>query len=87
MTRHLDNSVLPYTLLSAAFLGCAIFFGFMLWRDAPAPQPRQSLISYTPGFAVQADVVHVMRVVPLAGTSLRSPSVNADNSDAVVMAH
>lgn len=87
MTRHLHISTLPYTLLSVVFLGCALFFGFMLWRDAPAPQPRQSLISYTPGFAVRADVVHVMRVVPLAGTSLRSPSVDADNSDTVVMAH
>lgn len=87
MTRHFHISTLPYTLLSVAFLGCVLFFCFMLWRGAPAPQPRQSLISYTPGFAVRADVVHVMRVVPLAGTSLRSPSVDADSGDTVVMAH
>lgn len=67
----------PYALLSMALLGSALFFTFLLWQGGTAQDPRRGLSEYAPGFAVEADVVRVVRVVPLAGASLRSPIVRA----------
>lgn len=67
----------PYTLLGAALLGSALFFVFLLWQGGAAQDPRRGLSDYVPGFAVEADVVRAVRVVPLAGPSLRSPIVSA----------
>lgn len=66
----------PYTLLGATLLGSAFFFAFLLWQGGTAQHPRRGLSDYAPGFAVQADVVRAVRVVPQAGSSLRSPIVS-----------
>ncbi len=67
----------PYALLSTVLLGSAFFFAFLLWQGGTARDPYRGLSEYAPGFAVEADVVRVVRVVPLAGASLRSPIVRA----------
>lgn len=78
MIRSNGKNNAPYALLSAALLGCACFFAAMLWQGGNARTPRANLADYVPNFAVQADVVRVVRVVPLAGRSLRSPCADAD---------
>ena len=75
----------PYMALSAALLGCALFFGVTLWRGESMGESGR--LAYTPGFDVRADVVTSVRVVPLAGTSMRSPSVSMDKNSAVSLAY
>ena len=76
---------LQYMALSAALFGCALFFAVTLWRGESMGESGQ--FAYTPGFDVRADVVSSVRVVPLAGAALRSPSVSADKSAAVSLAY
>ena len=78
MIRSNGRNNAPYALLSAALRGCACFFAAMLWQGGNALTPRPNLADYVPNFAVQADVVRVVRVVPLAGRSLRSPCADTD---------
>ena len=75
----------PYMALSAALLGCALFFGVTLWRGESMGESGR--LAYAPGFDVRADVVTSVRVVPLAGTSMRSPSVSMDKNSAVSLAY
>ena len=75
----------PYMALSAALLGCALFFAVTLWRGESLGDSGE--LAYTPGFDVRADVVSAVRVVPLAGTTLRSPSVTMDKNAAVSLAY
>ncbi|ATD81646.1 MULTISPECIES: hypothetical protein [Desulfovibrio] len=82
MNKTVGSAGIPYIMLSTALAGCALFFGLLLWQGGHDPV-RQDSLAYAPGFAVQADVVEVVRVVPLAGAKLRSPSVDA-HSGAVV---
>lgn len=77
----------PYTLLGMALLGSACFFAFLLWQGSTARDARRGLSDYAPGFAVEADVVRAVRVVPLAGASLRSPIVSAGKDYAAHMAY
>lgn len=77
----------PYALLGTALLGSAFFFAFLLWQGSTAQVPRRALSDYAPGFAVQADVVRAVRVVPLAGASLRSPIVSAGKDYTAQMAY
>ena len=78
MARQMIVNNTPYALLSAALLGCACFFAVMLWQGGSWRMPRAGQDEYVPNFAVQAQVVHVVRVIPLAGRSLRSPCANPD---------
>ena len=66
MIRSNGRNNAPYALLSATLLGCACFFAAMLWQGGNARTPRTNLTDYVPNFSVQADVVRVVRVVPLA---------------------
>ena len=75
----------PYMALSAALLGCALFFAITLWRGESLGDSGK--LAYTPGFDVRADVVSAVRVVPLAGAVLRSPSVTMDKNSAVSLAY
>ena len=75
----------PYMALSAALLGCALFFAVTLWRGESLGDSGK--LAYTPGFDVRADFVSAVRVVPLAGTTLRSPSVTMDKNAAVSLAY
>jgi len=85
MFGHNRVTSVPYVALSAALVGCALFFAVSLWRGEARSKSGDA--AYVPGFDVQADVVRTVRVVPLAGTSLRSPSVNADKDAAVSLAY
>lgn len=76
----------PYVVLSTALVGCGLFFGVLLWQEDQGQKSRDGLL-YAPGFAVKAEVVDVMRVVPLAGARLRSPSVNTDTEYVVQLAY
>ena len=85
MNGHNHVKSVPYMALSAALFGCALFFAVTLWRGESMGESGQ--FAYTPGFDVRADVVNSVRVVPLAGAALRSPSVSADKSAAVSLAY
>lgn len=85
MFGHNRVGSFPYMALSAALVGCALFFAVSLWRGE-ARSGRGDAV-YAPGFDVRADVVSTVRVVPLAGATLRSPSVNADRNAAVSLAY
>lgn len=85
MIRHTRVKAVPYMALSAALFGCALFFAVTLWRGESLGESGN--VAYAPGFDVQADAVVSVRVVPLAGTCLRSPSVNMDKSSAVHLAY
>lgn len=85
MSRQNHTKSVPYMALSAALLGCALFFGITLWRGVSLGESGE--LAYTPGFDVRADVVSTVRVVPLAGTTLRSPSVSMDKNAAVSLAY
>lgn len=85
MIRKNHTGSFPYMALSAALMGCALFFGVTLWRgESKGESPDLACV---PGFSVQADVVRAVRVVPLAGSELRSPSVDADSGRIVQLAH
>ena len=73
MARQMIVNNTPYALLSAVLLACACFFAVMLWQGESALMPYADQEAYTPSFSVRAQVVSVMRVIPLAGVSLRSP--------------
>lgn len=77
----------PYTLVSAGLLGSAFFFAFLLWQGGAVQGPRHGLGDYAPGLRCAADVVRAVRVVPLAGASLRSPSVSIEKDYAANMAY
>ncbi len=85
MNGHNRVGSVPYMALSAALLGCALFFAVTLWRGESLGESGN--LVYTPGFDVRADVVNSVRVVPLAGTVLRSPSVSRDRNSAVSLAY
>ena len=85
MNGHNHVRSVPYMALSAALFGCALFFAITLWRGESMGE--SGLFSYTPVVDVPGDVVNSVRVVPLAGANLRSPSVNADKSAAVSLAY
>jgi hypothetical protein len=85
MTRQNQSKAFPYMALSAALVGCALFFGVTLWRGES--KGECSGPDYVPGFSVQADFVRAVRVVPLAGTAMRSPSVDADKGRIVQLAY
>ncbi len=78
MAKQMIINNTPYALLSAALLGCACFFAAMLWQGGTTRLPRAGQDEYVPNFAVQAQVVREVRVIPLAGRSLRSPCANPD---------
>lgn len=75
MAREMTVNNTPYTLLSAVLLACACFFAVMLWQGEIARMRYVEQDAYVPNFAVPAQGVSVMRVIPLAGVSLRSPCV------------
>lgn len=77
---------ISYVMLSTALAGSALLFALLLWQGGHDSSRRDSL-AYAPGFAVQADVVEVVRVVPLAGAMLRSPSVDAHSGAVVQLAY
>ncbi len=85
MVRQNHVRSVPYMALSAALVGCALFFAVTLWRGESIGESGKLL--YVPGFDVRADVVNSVRVVPLAGATLRSPSVNMDKKSAVSLAY
>lgn len=85
MFGHNRVASVPYMALSAALVGCALFFAVSLWRGEARSNSADGV--YVPGFDVRADVVRTVRVVPLAGASLRSPSVSADKKGAVSLAY
>ena len=85
MNRQNRVKSVPYMALSAALLGCALFFAITLWRCESLGESGE--LAYTPGFDVRADFVNAVRVVPLAGTALRSPSVSRDKNSAVSLAY
>jgi hypothetical protein len=85
MIRQNRARSVPYMALSAALLGCALFFAVTLWRGESLGESGD--LAYTPGFDVRADVVNSVRVVPLAGPALRSPSVNMDKNGPVSLAY
>lgn len=86
MNKAAGTTGIPYIMLSTALAGSALLFGLLLWQGGHDSSRRDSL-AYTPGFAVQADVVEVVRVVPLAGAKLRSPSVDVDSGAVVQLAY
>ena len=71
--------------LSAALLGCALFFAITLCRSESLGESGE--LVYTRGCDGRADVVRAVRVVHLAGTALRSPSVTMDKNAAVSLAY
>ena len=73
----------PYLLLSTILTGCAVSFCVQLWQ-ATLKHDGGRLI-YAPGFVVQADAVQAIRLVPLAGSILRSPTVDRECGDTVVL--
>ena len=85
MIMQTHGRSVPYMALSAALVGCALFFALTLFRGESMGESGKFL--YAPGFDVRADVVNSVRVVPLAGTTLRSPSVNMDKNSAVSLAY
>ena len=78
MIRSNGRNNAPYALLSAALLGGAGSCPAQLWQGGNALTPRPNLADYVPNFAVQAAVGRAVRVVPLAGRSLRSPCADTD---------
>ena len=86
MNKTVSTDGIPYIMLSTALAGCALFFALLLWQGGRGSSHQDSMI-YAPGFAVQADVVEVVRVVPLAGAKLRSPSVDTHSGAVVQLIH
>lgn len=86
MNKANKAAKVPYVVLSTALVGCGLFFGVLLWQQDQGQNSRDGLL-YAPGFAVKAEVVDVMRVVPLAGARLRSPSVNTNTEYVVQLAY
>lgn len=70
----------PYIVLHAALLLCAAFFAFTLWHGAITVRTNGDFCLYPPNFTVEADTVHVVRIVPLAGQMLRSPCASQDGT-------
>ncbi len=64
--------LLPYLTLGTILLISALLFGISLCRSVPSPNTEPS---YVLGFNVYADGGNAVRIVPLAGTVLRSPIV------------
>lgn len=86
MNKTVSAHGIPYIMLSTALVGCALLFALLLWQGG-RESSRKELLTYAPGFAVQADVVDVVRVVPLAGAKLRSPSVDTHSGAVVQLIH
>ncbi|MDD4701638.1 MAG: hypothetical protein PHI96_05400 [Desulfovibrio sp.] len=86
MNKASTAARVPYVMLSTALVGCGLFFGMLLWQADQDQNSRDGLL-YAPGFAVKAEVVDVVRIVPLAGAMLRSPIVNTNTEYVVQLAH
>ena len=71
----------PYTLFVTLLVSSALFLLVML---GSAAEPAPSGADYAPGFAVRADHVQVVQVVPLAGASLRNPAASTARAAVVV---
>ncbi|SDF93763.1 hypothetical protein [Desulfovibrio legallii] len=77
MPRSLYLHRFSYAVFAALLAGSALFLLTMLGK---AVEPEPAAAGYAPGFAVRADHVRVVQVVPLAGASLRSPSASPDRA-------
>ena len=91
-----SHSHRPFLLvaLHGMLTACALVFACTLFwngqaRMAETPgasaAPAPSLDVYAPSFTVRADTVRTMRVTPLAGSSLRSLSVDPVADQAVTL--
>lgn len=71
----------PYTLFVTLLVSSALFLLVMLGQRCGAGPLRRGLCA---GFAVRADHVQVVQVVPLAGASLRNPAASTARAAVVL---